>query len=388
MALPNVNISVNRSGLGLVEPTEDGVMGLVMYITRKPMGAGDNETRWTKVYNSFTDDVYGNSAAVSQIESFYKEAGSGAKIWVRYVYVPQSAMASTNLSDILDEAKILLNEAKGEISCIGIHRGDFEPTSSTLVNGVHEDLFALAIGAQSLAEEMQQKIMPVSVVVDALMVAAPEDATNMHDFNFHKVSIVAACEDGTPVVGRVLGRLAAIPVQRKISRVKDGALRNVSEAGYCSIQPRIKVDNDFSEAYHDKGFIVFRTFPKKAGYFFSGDPTATALTDDLCTISRNRVIDKVIKMAYKTYLEELDDDVELTDAGELPVGVVSYLKEKIEHQVKSNMKGEISNFEAIIDPKQNILSGLPFDVELSIVPKGYFSAINVKIGFTNPFINQ
>ena len=381
MALPNVNISVNRSGLGLVEPTEDGVMGLVMFVATKPLGAGDQDIRWTRVYNSYEDASNGdfgyNAATLAQIEAFYKEAGSGAKLWVRYVHLFDEIAHDGRLSNILDDVAALIEEARGEISCIGIHRGDLVPTS-TLVDNIHEDLLNLVGGAQSVAEYAEQEIMPVSIVVDALKTGHPFSVPDMHEHNYHKVSIVVASENGIPAVGRVLGRLAAIPVQRKISRVKDGALRNVSEAGYCSDVPISGIANHFSGSYHDKGFIVFRTFSKKAGYFFSGDPTATASTDDLYTISRNRVIDKVIKMAYKTYLEELDDDVELTDAGELPAGVVAYLKEEIEHQVSSNMKGEISNFEAIIDPKQNILSGLPLDIELSIIPKGYFSAINVK----------
>jgi len=49
------------------------------------------------------------------------------------------------------------------------------------------------------------------------------------------------------------------------------------------------------------------------------------------------------------------------------------------------MSGEISSFSAEIDPNQNILSGLPFNIGLSITPKGYLNPIKITIGYTNPF---
>ena len=109
----------------------------------------------------------------------------------------------------------------------------------------------------------------------------------------------------------------------------------------------------------DKGYIVYREFPTKSGYFYSGDPTAIADTDDLNTIARNRIIDKAIKIAYSTYVEELDDDVEVTEAGLLDPALVTYLQQKIISQATANFKGEISNFRCVIDANQNILSGVP-----------------------------
>jgi len=49
------------------------------------------------------------------------------------------------------------------------------------------------------------------------------------------------------------------------------------------------------------------------------------------------------------------------------------------------MKGEISSFTAFVNTDQNILSGLPFEIELSIIPKGYLNPIKITIGYTNPY---
>jgi len=136
---------------------------------------------------------------------------------------------------------------------------------------------------------------------------------------------------------------------------------------------------------HDKGYIVYRTFQGKSGYFYSGDPTATGATDDLNTISRNRIIDKVLKITYNTYIEEVDDEVPITDDGKIEPAVCASLQEKVERQVRGNTVGEVSQFSAYIDPNQNILSGAPVEVVLDILPVGYLSNIRVSLGFINPF---
>ena len=49
-----------------------------------------------------------------------------------------------------------------------------------------------------------------------------------------------------------------------------------------------------SETLSTKGYITFRTFVGKAGYFFSDDHLATAVTDDYHSICNRRVIDKAL----------------------------------------------------------------------------------------------
>jgi hypothetical protein len=181
-----------------------------------------------------------------------------------------------------------------------------------------------------------------------------------------------------------MGRLASIPVQRKISRVKDGAVAGV-ETAYMTDGEKIEGREATLDTIHDKGYIVLRQFTGLSGWYFSSDVTATDVTDDLNTISHNRIIDKVIRIAYKTYVNEIDDDVEIdADRGTIDATIISYLKGQIETQVNGNMTDEVSKFHCEIDADQNILSGLPLQVRLFIVPKGYLSNIQVNIGFTNP----
>ncbi len=72
--------------------------------------------------------------------------------------------------------------------------------------------------------------------------------------------------------------MASLPVQRKISRVKNGALP-ISGAYFSNTNDTETHENAWN-SIHDKGYIFFRTFVGKSGYFFNDDPTATALTDE------------------------------------------------------------------------------------------------------------
>ena len=393
MALPNVIIKVRRDGLGQVAVTKDSIMGiilpgvavtdkLVLKVPHAIYGLADAEAKGITQFA--TDGVAAgvNLAAWKQIRDFYNEAGNGAKLWI---VVSGEPLMSSNVDFTADcAAKALINAANGEIAVIGVCRG-ITP-GSTIVDGLNDEVWDALNSVQLGAANFQELIMPFSAVIDGLGFAGSGDtAKDLKTMNKHRGSILLAApeSDGVAGVGQYLGRLAAIPVQRKASRVKDGPLTNLK--GYLTdgddVEGRVGALNDL----HDKGYIVYRTFPGRSGFFYSGDPTATAATDDLNTIARNRIIDKAIKIAYNVYVNELDDDVPITAEGNIEPAVCGALQEKIEAQVKGNMDGEISAFNAYVDPNQNILSGLPLDIVLNITPKGYLNPIKVSLGFVNPF---
>ena len=386
--LPNVNITVNRSGLGLVDFTNDGIMGM---ITFGAAVTGKLELNDPFVIYSIADaEAKGitealNPHAWKQVKEFYNECGNGTKLWM---IVTGSGLMSSTVSGSACIARKLIEAARGEICLCGISVGTFL-TPTAQVDGIDGDVVLTVSQAQILADEYQALIMPLSFVIDGAGFLGNENVlADLHTMKYHRGSVLLAASenDGVASVGQFLGRLAAIPVQRKVSRVKDGALKNLK--GFLTDGAPVDDRANALNVLHDKGYIVYRTFPGKTGYYYSGDPTATANTDDLNTIARNRIIDKVFKITYKTYVEELDDDVPVTQDGKLQPAVCGYLKSMIELQVNSQMNEEISNFIAIINPDQNILSGVPLQIELQITPMGYLSPINVKLGFINPFLNQ
>jgi hypothetical protein len=386
MALPNVYITVNRSGLGQIAFTDDSIMGLVVGGV-SVANAVQVGTAYA-IYNlsdaeklSVTETA--NPGAWKQIKEFYDEAGSGQKMW--FILHDEDLMSDT-VDGTSNAVRTLIETANGEIALTGLCSGKSQ--SNTIVDGLNEDVFTTMTKAQLLSNEYQEAIMPVSFVIEGIGFTGNENAVrDLHTMDLHRCSVLlsASGSDGVGSIGQAMGRLASLPVQRKISRIKNGALTNIK--GYLTDGDPVDDRMNAMGVLHDKGYIVYRTLPGRTGYFYSGDPTATLKTDDLNIISRNRIIDKALKITYNTYVEELDDDVDMTDEGDIEPAVCANLQNKIEQQINGNMSAEISSFIADINPKQNLLSGLPLEVNLYIVPRGYLGTINVTIGFNNPFSN-
>jgi hypothetical protein len=188
-------------------------------------------------------------------------------------------------------------------------------------------------------------------------------------------------------LGTLAGTLASIPVQRSIARVRSGAL----PVSKFYIQDKEAKDADV-EVIHDKGFITFRTFVGKAGYYFSDDKLATKVSDDYALIPRRRVIDKAYRIGYITLLEELNDELPVDDEGRIPAPVAKSIQNSVERAIVNNMTAyrnlgnDPSNpndtgVECYIDPNQNVVALSKLDARLRVKPYGYPKYIDCYLGF-------
>lgn len=380
--LPNVSISLVRNGLGLVAETNDNTVAMILPGVAVVGKIALNEPKAiysTDGANELGISATSNAVAYRHITEFYDVAGSGSKLWIMIV------TSTTRLSAMVDStlgfcpAKHILNAANGEIMALGIASTS---DGGTTVDGLDSEVKLARTKGQVLAMDYLAKIMPFVLVVEGRKMTDADALGNLRAESNYRTSTVlfSSKDDESASIGSVLGQLAAIPVQRKVSRVKNGALP--VDTAYLSDGLAIAGREDLG-TIHDKGYIIARQFPGRAGYYFNGDFTATAATDDLNTIARIRTIDKALKIAYNTYVEELDDDVEVNDDGTLHASVCAYLKQKIEGQVNNAMLGEISSFSAQVDGTVDILSGAAQKIYLNITPRGYLNPIEVVLSFTN-----
>ena len=90
-------------------------------------------------------------------------------------------------------------------------------------------------------------------------------------------------------------------------------------------------------------------------------------------------------LVYKTYLEEVNDEVNLNADGTLSASYVKSLQAKIENIINQTMtsKGEISAVKCTIDPTQNVLQTNELEIKIKILPVGYAKYINVILGLAN-----
>lgn len=385
MALSNVNITVNRDGLGLIAVQSDGAAGISL---RGEAVSGKLELSKPYLIYSLADaeklgiEATGvNAAAYRQIDEFYQTAGTGTKL-----YIILSDKASKN-SALKETLKKMLEYANGSIVLLGMSWPDAAKTSPVEQGGLIKEVFDTQTMLQTLSVEYTNRIMPFISVIDGAGFKGDADAlTDLTTMNNYRtvISLTATDNSGVGAIGQLLGSIMAQPVHRKISRVKNGSLPMTQGEAFLTDKVSIEGRDEQLGAITDKGYLVYRTFPGRTGYFYNGDFTATLPTDDLCSIARLRVMDKALKIAYNTYVNELDDEIDVTEDGNLEPAHVSYLQEVIYNQIMGNMSDSISGFSVVIDPSQNILSGKGLDISLSITPKGYLNPINVTLGFQNP----
>lgn len=393
MALPNVNIELTNGALGSVGANQDGVAGLVLTGVSVPNKIQINEPR---VIFSLADaeelgieQTGDNASAYRHIKEFYeaRRIVSGSEIAELYIMLTSS---TTTLEDVADYsnvngAKKLLEYAQGRIRLLAISRTPSSSYDPDLQYGIDEDSINAIMEAQGLADAFAKKQAPVRVLVEALYFENQNigDLEDLKSYEGNRVSVVlwSTQNDGSSSVAFTLGFKSALAVQRKLSRVKNGALHFPEVfIGDTKVE-----EVSGLEMLHDKGYIALRTYPSRAGYYFTGEPTATSDTDDYAVLSRGCVIDKAQRIAYDVFLQEIEDDIQVDADGQLLPGYKIYLENRIVSRIQLEMADAISGaVEFSIPDGQNILANSTTNVVLKIVPVGYQSQINVQLGFDNP----
>ena len=394
MALPRVKITFENGALGGVAPSEDGVCGLVAYATAVSTTFALNTPYLiTKldglVALGITSEATGaNAALYKTVKEFYSEAPDGTKLWVMGV------AASTPIANLTDKANNiispLLMAARGSINILMLKVASAaEPTMSGSIDGA---VLTAVTNLQALAEDWAENYYaPFVSLVEALsysgVAASLPDLTARSDNRVGVVLGDSVTGSAGAAVGLVAGRLAAEPVQRSLARVRSGAIK--AETMYIGTNQAELGDPDVA---NDLGYIVPRTFVGKSGYYWSDDHLATGASDDYCAIPRRRVIDKAYRIAYKTLVDEIAENVPVNTEGKLAAFHCKGVETSVESAIVNSMtsEGNLGNdpdnasdlgVQCYIDPDQNILATSRLEINLKVKPHGYSKYIDVKLGF-------
>lgn len=395
--LPRVKINFANGALGSVVPSADCVAGLLAtavavsdtfvlgnaYLLHKPADLANLGVTATN-----------NACLYKHVQEFYDEAGEGAELWIMGVpnTVKPSEIADKD-NALVPYAKNLIQIANGRLRFLGIA---YEPAANyeaTITDGLDADVWAAALKAQALSEWATNSLYAPLFVILAGRAFDDANIPNLKDlttFNYNRVGILigdTVSESESASVGLLMGRIAAIPVQRHIGRVRDGALK-ILHAYVGDKDPSVAN----VEAIHDKGYITFRTFTGKSGYFFTDDCLATAVADDYRSIARRRTIDKAYRIIYQTMLENVNDEIPITDEGYLVPSMVKSWESEIIAAVVNQMttNGELGSdptdaddtgVKVYINPEQNVASTNRINVVAQVKPYGYAKFIDVELGF-------
>lgn len=401
--LPRVKIYFENGALGGVNPGADGVVGLVC--TAVAVG-GDGKLQLAVPYvlrklddltalgiSADADDA--NAFLYRHVAEFYAEAGEGAELWL--MCFPNTEKQSYLVDQSRADAKALIQAANGRIKMLAIAFNPDANYEPTITNALDADLVSSLMKAQALAEWATNSLYaPLTILLEAREFTGDATAlTDLSEYSDNRVGVLlgdTVSGSKGAAIGLLLGRIARIPVQRHIGRVRDLALKTLQ--AFIVETPAASAD---VETINDKGYITFRAFVGKAGYFFADDSLATAAADDYRSIARRRTIDKAYRIAYQTLIEFLNEEIPITEDGELVPAMVKSWESEVEQAIVSQMTAEgnlgvdptdttDTGVKCYIDYAQKVASTGKIEISLRVKPYGYAKYIDVKLGFIT--INQ
>ena len=390
--LPRVKIQFLNGLLGTVGESPDGLLALICGAV-----AVTGKLVLNTVYTiTSPDDLadlgvteQNNAKLYKHVIEFYDEAESGTKL-ILYPVAP-----STKATDICDYTKTaagyardLIMRQNGALRGIGVAGVNTGSTGAS-TNGLDPDVFTALPKAQQLAEWATTELYaPLFFALEGRRYDATKELKDLSVENYNRVCVAigdTASASNDAAIGTLLGRIASIPVQRNIGRVKDGSLFPTE----MFIGDKL-VDESGSvvSSIHDKGYIVPRKHVGRTGYFYSDDPMACVPTDDYAHIASRRVIDKAYRIAYDTMLNELLDEIDLNEDGTMQHAVIKSWQQTLENAINRQMtaNGELSatdgeGCQVYINEKQNVVSTSKIVLTLKVRPHGYGRYIDVNLGF-------
>lgn len=406
--LPDVTVTLGNGNLGRVAPSEDGISALIVsgVAVGGSFGLGDVLGPWFSVQDAIDagiDEAYDTTNSVlayRHIADFYEQAGNGTEL---YVAVAPLTKTLSELVDVTEAyAAKVLSDLQGRVRLLGVTRVPDGAYTPSYTDEFDDDLATAITNAKALRAAEFALHRPVQIVLEGsdfqgsasaardLRSSATGPSANRVSVVIGQDNAVATAAGGVrakyAAVGMALGRMAAIPVQRNIGRVKDGALP-ITTGGLSNGAALDTFTDANLDSLHDKGYIIVRRHAGIPGVYFNDDPTAAPITDDYASVARGRTMDKAARITRQIYLQELNDDVELDPStGRLAISVIKSYQGSIETEVDRQMtaNGEISGVTAFVNPAQNVLSTDQIDTELNIVPKGQAKAITATLQYENP----
>lgn len=388
---PNVKTLLLNGTLGSLLALVDGTAGQVI----TGVSNGDITVSTPFLVVSFEDAVSKglandtNPFAYKYVKEFYDEAPSGTEL---YLMLVPDTMTVDMMADKTNPngAVKLLDFADGKIRLLGVMD---DPASITTSNGLDENVYTAKTNMQALAiayaaDDKQSPFWGFVGGTGFTGVATDLDDQTQSSDNYVSIVIGDTVTGGGSMLGIAMGRAASIPVQRKISRVKDGKL-NITA---CYLGSDLVENYNNWAMLHDKGYISPRKFVRREGYFFARDYTCTSTTDDYSFGARRRIANKMQIIAYEALVEEIEDEVPTDEdgSGKIDAAYAAYLEAGLGNQYRLIMVAnkELTDVTVSCDRNQNVISTNKTVVVVKGTPVGYNGTIEVPISFYNPSLNN
>lgn len=190
-----------------------------------------------------------------------------------------------------------------------------------------------------------------------------------------------------PAIGTLLGTVALAKVSESIAWVGQFNISNGSECEVLAFAngqlfSDVTVTDGLQEALNTKRYIFLKKFVGLSGSWFNDSHTAIVQTSDYAYIENNRTIDKAIRGIYSSLLPSLNSPLLLNSDGTLADTTVAFFESQsgvnLDQMVRDT---EISAYQVVVNPSQNVLSTSKIIVAVTLVINGVARFIEVPIGF-------
>jgi hypothetical protein len=384
--LPYIKFNISTNGLGQNSADIQKIPGLVItgatVADKATIGKSYQIFSLQEAKDLGIEETGTNAFAYKHIKAFYDYAGNNAELW--FMLISDATTMTSALDKDSGVAKQLIADAGGNIRVLGIVK---QPTGTpTITNGLDADVTTAVEKAQALADDFADKYFPFRIIMSGNNFSGV--STSLKDYvadgNYNRVSILLANTDGEAdaAIGLALGRLASIPVQRNIGRIRDGAVENM--AAFFTSGGKVESLSDQWNSINDKGYIFLQNYVSRSGFYFSDDPTLTQTDDDFKMLANGFVMDKAVLIAYDVLLDYLKDEVPINTDGTIHPAIIKSWQAAIDTQIRSLMvnAGELSDVQVKIEANQNVVYTGQILISIALLPVGYAKYITVNIGFT------
>lgn len=391
--LPRIKIYFQNGALNQVVPSPDGTLGIVCTGTAVASTFALATAYVLRSLDQLTDlgvTDANNPSLYKIVADFYVQAGEGTEVWI--MAFPDTVKLSDMVDQTQNYAKKLIQAATGKIRGIVISRTPASGYTMTTEDGLDADVALAISNAQALGGYAADTLFaPIFTIVEGYgYTGTAADLADLTQETNNRVGVFIGNTTGAgdnQAMGIIAGRIASTAVQQNIGRVKDGPLSPVKT--YIKSTPAELADVNM---IHDKGYITFRTYIGRSGYFFNDDSLATKVTDDYNHLTARRTIDKAFRIAYDTLLDQLLDAIPVNANGTMQAPQVKTWQMLVENAIATQMtaNGELSadatdpkdrGVQCYIDPNQNIVSTSMMNVAVRVRPFGYARYIDVYLGF-------
>ena len=386
MALNDVIFIKGAGGLGRPLAGEDHISGMVFYLANANLPAGfTTSDRIKKVFSiqdaealGITEGSATNGVLWYHINEFFRIQAQGE------LYVAIYDNASIDYSVI----ETVQNFAEGKIRQIGVYdRTAFAGSAVTTLQ------------ASATALEADHKPLSVIYAADVTGTADLTTLTDLRTLNSRNVSVTLG-EDGGAVgaalavtegvsitdLGAVLGAVSLSNVNESIEWIEKFNFTAGTEFNVPAFANGDLVKDKataYLNALKTNGFMFLRKHVGLAGTYQENSSTAITSSSDYATIENNRTIDKATRNVRTFMLPNLASPVLVNANGTLTEGTIAKFKNDTARALEAMERDEeISAFNVIINPLQDVLSTSKLVITIQIVPVGVARQIEINIGFT------